>query len=739
MDGMTLDTRILKAVAGILLAFGAIAGVGNAQEVCKEEDRLCPDGQAQCPYEERRCPKCMPYEPAEDLLVPVDIDETGISNWRYLNKRRPFPLAVLAEEREMQRNITRAKAPIKKLTSDTAAEQAEKDKNNKIISDCWHDYARRKPTIRFNNVTSSRAYIVEIDYKPGNDVPRMSKRQPGLDLDKRDGCKKPDKDGKRNCTYSRTLFSSIYHDLKGEDLERIIAGSDKVVKFTVSFYDGVGTPTNSTGYLRAKVGELTEDSETSWSVKASISYKEDPEVDSDPNDKVREVFSRDNPVVGADLSRFQGSAQLDLSQTLTNLAQADVTLRFKSGDLGKKDEENEVTVSTYKVDIFGYTGLSLRFGKFGFASPAESIAIRESGEGFQYNYRGLSLGYIAKRESLTGLADNDNDDSQVFIFQHKTGTFLGLGLHGSVFALYGEENKENQRPYDYKTYGGEFSGAWSGVDRNDTEGWTFGFKGAFFASDRDVDTDFVHDPGPDPENPVAFTEVVPGKGDVGLVEVTATFFATAENRPYARGPSAGEKPPPEFKDHRSFSLKWGRGTGDDPGTAERDEGYLGETAAFAPDRLFLSTFASRTSDRKTAVFPQIADLPAYANVATDDDPLVSVIGPGLSNKQYLGITYTEKRLAKYTNILGAIARGLGLADDIESESMIVRFHKYRFVRDVFSSRDAGEEYSVEWNIESPKGVTTTFYAAKFYPGSALEPVFKTDPTTFGASLSLTLK
>ena len=165
----------------------------------------------------------------------------------------------------------------------------------------------------------------------------------------------------------------------------------------------------------------------------------------------------------------------------------------------------------------------------------------------------------------------------------------------------------------------------------------------------------------------------------------------------------------------NLRLQIGGGSGDDPSTAEVDEGYMGETASFAPDNLFLSRFAGKLSTEMM-------------------EESQGQVGAALANKRYLGLTLTDNRYS----LLAILKRRLGLEADIISKKTIYRYHRYSFEEDVFGSGDAGEEFSIEFQMQAPKDVNLSLGAAMFSPGRALRQVITEDAWSVFGSISVTI-
>jgi hypothetical protein len=327
----------------------------------------------------------------------------------------------------------------------------------------------------------------------------------------------------------------------------------------------------------------------------------------------------------------------------------------------------------------------------------------------------VSLAHILKRESEAGTANRLNQDNHDWIFQlrgihfpaYEEGVgeprFLGLRT-ADILVLLGNE-KGNVAgvdgtttaiaPYHYRTIGGEAFYAFPNIGCRGVADGCAGNYGnvsgsiAAFRSDRTVDTASTN----------CAARLCDGRGTVGLLTATWT-------------PEVQTKDQVTFTAKRSVTLLLGAGSGDRATTASRDESYIGETAAFAPDALFLATFQSAI-----------------------DTVQRHPIGVSLSNKTYVGLQYTENTFSP----LVWLAKRLGVdAGDIASNATIVRLHDYRFREPVNASRAAAREADVDFQIESPKGINVTMSLARLWPGEGIRPVIQRSAWLLGISVSLKL-
>lgn len=474
------------------------------------------------------------------------------------------------------------------------------------------------------------------------------------------------------CTATLTVPPNGFQQLNGDFLPLLPKGA---VVFNVRFFDEVVPPSNAAGFLATVPAPKEPPSSTAWTLNGQIGWARDPDLTTDPDpehDPVITQFSASNPYDGAQRSRFFGSASADLVRTLGNRADGTVSFAFKQGDLGGEDKTRTTNVPTYKLNVYALSGLALRFGKYAFATPASKLAVNEGGEGVELRYRWFSLGHIVKRESTAGISNRDNDDSEVTLLQANnispgSNSFL---RSANFIALQGEDKKAD---FKYQTLGAEVFVA------SPASHVTGSF--AYYQSEKESNKDHG---GPEAEGSTAL--------------VTGTY-AVLKSDPVKR----------TTRTQRTFTVQAGMGTGNDRATNDLDEGYIGETASFAPDVLFLSSLAGK--------------------IDTENQGKLEA---GLSNKQYAGFIYTDYGFSP----LSGIAQLLRTGDKIVSEKMSIGYHLYRFDEKVFGVKDAGSEVDVEFQIEVPGGITGKVTMAYYFPGRAIETTFKKDPWAIVTSLSI---
>jgi len=497
----------------------------------------------------------------------------------------------------------------------------------------------------------------------------------------------------QTCRYQFTLFDNSSFTVPPDTWKRLVRFSDGTVRFSVRFFDEQFPASNTDGYLRVRTKVRERPSVTAWSLNSSVGYSLKPQSPRKrPENDESRPFTLADPYTGRVLDGFNGSARLELIQTLSERAKARVNAQFKEGALGEKDDTRTLTVPLYTVDVFGLNAASLRFGKYAMFQPARRIAINAVGEGFQLNVHNLSIGHIVTLESATGVQDDANQDSDVTVMRLSGAPGFSIFKHVDVFGLYGEKRRKKDTSYDYNTLGAQFFFANSPSDPQKDKTFTsFSGSVSYFHSDRDVGT---------AGTPV----VVDGTGSVWLIDAGVTWLREA-------GAST--------KSLRTLGVLLGAGTGDDPKTTDKDESYLGETAGgfSGYESMFLSAFPSTLQDGTPARLP---------------------IGKGLANKSYVGINYVE-RAFKQVNLLWWLARAMQVEADVRSPATILRAHWFRLDQPFQEKQDAGFEAGLQWQIQVPEGVTTTLGCSRYYPGSATRRFFLVEPMSCSGQVTLTLQ
>ena len=472
----------------------------------------------------------------------------------------------------------------------------------------------------------------------------------------------------------------------------MVRSSDGVVRFRVSFFDDQIPVSNAEGYLKVRPEVLERPSSTTWSVTAGAGYSVAAQSDRKrPENGESRPFTLADPYTGKTVDFFNGSARLELTQTLRERARARVVPQFKNGALGGEDKTRTFSVPLYTIDVFGLNGLSGRFGKYTMLNPSRGIAINASGEGFQYNWHNIMIGHIVNSESGQGVPDEANQDNSVSLLRVSGAPGFSIFKHVDLFGVYGEKKKKQDTPYDYYTWGGQLFFA-SSPEEPQPKSTFSSLSGSvsYFHSSRDVGKQGT-------------TPRTNGSGNVWLLDTGITWLHEGGT---------------DTKALRSLSFLLGAGTGDDPNSPHRDESYLGETASFSGfDSMFLGSFPSVLQDGSPARLP---------------------FGIGLANKFYLGASYVERDF-KQINFLWWIAQLFQVAGDAKSPATTLKAHWFHLDEPFQGRRDAGFEAGLQWQIEVPAGVKHSLGCSRYFPGNATRRFFLVEPMQCSLQVSLTLQ
>ena len=430
-----------------------------------------------------------------------------------------------------------------------------------------------------------------------------------------------------------------------------------------------------------------------------------------PDDATSEpIISPEFPYRGERLHDAAGAGRVTVKQNMGSRADANIDFSIRKGTFGTRD--TNVTTSKYQMNLNYLDGSQLQFGRFTFAQPANKISVSEEGDGLRYLARALrfpktrrgtlnlgtpSLAHVVRRRSLTPFAEKDNKNAYSTILQLER-----IALPSSVWgqaspfrtlnliAVKGKDQKFGDQ-HRFDSWGGEvlFALPQRKFATAKAPGGFFHGSGsaAFFANRRSAGTD----PG-----------TIRRHGNAWL-----TTFAVNRSERLA----AVDAPRPIF----TVSLTLGAGARDRTVDGIRIPGYVGESAGFAPDLIFLSSFA-----------------PAIENAITATTPEANV-GRGLSNKRYTGVQVTWFEPKPLRVLLDEV---LNVGTRINATSATVKLHDYRFRTPVAGSRYAGDELDLEILVEAPRGIKLTLSAGYFFRGSTLDEVIARKPWTVVVKLSL---
>jgi hypothetical protein len=548
-----------------------------------------------------------------------------------------------------------------------------------------------------------------------------------------------------DCTVAATVLCTaaiqVYPNGSGQFPHEVLlfqADPTGPARFDVKFFEEEDTPARPTAYLVAESRVAMSGpprSVGSIAAVAGITAAYEPFLlDRSAESRNCPFLCPDKPFTGEERSHTLGSGRVDITQTYGNLLDGKVSFSFKEGDLGGGNANLDVKLSQYRFNIYSHPGLTFHYGKYTFAAPSSGIAINESGEGARVGFHNYALSRLVKRESGTGIADAANRDHEVWILEANN---VSLNRQGradtegepnrrflrTMSAVYLRGN-DRQIPqaiphaktgvtetfftgHNYETYGGQLNFA---VPKK-----VYGSFAAY-RSDRSADErDALCG---------SALHVCDGRGVVTLLTATHPFAIDEDG-----------------KARRTVTLTIGQGTGDDPTTAHEDEGYIGETATFAPDLIFLSTLSASISSRP------FVDISLYSHSDPNVDRALKEefhrldsgalgIGRGLSNKRYLGLRYVDN---EFSPLAWLVREFLDIpVADIKSKATIVTLNGYRLREAAFASDDAGYELDVEFQVETPRGVKGTVKAGYYRPGSGVELVIPKDVWTASAGISISL-
>ncbi len=451
-----------------------------------------------------------------------------------------------------------------------------------------------------------------------------------------------------------------------------------VIRFQAAFFEETTSPAYAVGY--ARMGDSTPESPSrmAWGVVGQISGTRELEFEKDDQDNDKRIDAV-APHPGRTVSLMTGVARLNAKPNLGDRADADIDLLFKQSPLGGKDARlpgsagDLNAVSVPKYRFTVYGSNGVQLS-LGKFTFVDSTLVTEAGEGFRLNWRNFGVARLLKRESAKNVADRDNDDHDLWIGQANNLLARSGPLRSiNVTAIYGHDRAQASEKR-YWTYGGEAFFAVPGLSVK-------GSGGAFRSRKR------VATP----------TGMAPhGDGTVWLLTATRSWLGTAPGKNVRTV-------------RRSLGLTAAGGSNDRPETAAFDEGYLGESTKFAPDIIFLASFDQRLGPKP--LWPRA----------------------GLSGKSYWNVAFTEEALP--ISPLTWIAEVLKIKDVI-SQRTVARLHGYRYATPMLGVRDPGHEWSVEFQIETPKGVRCSLAFSSFMSGTGLDAVFTREPIRVVAFLQV---
>jgi hypothetical protein len=508
-------------------------------------------------------------------------------------------------------------------------------------------------------------------------------------------------------------------------------------RFNVRFFEEEETPARQVAYLLAeRLAGRTGPPKSigTLAAVASIGASTDPFIeDRSTTSRNCPFLCVDKPYNGAQRTHYVGSGRIEVTQTFGNLLDGKVNIAFKDGDLGGSNSTTDIKLSQYRFNIYSEPGWTFHYGKFQFAAPSSGIAISESGEGFRLAFHNYAVSHIIKRESSANIADAANLDNRTWIAEANNmaipnwilkkfprqplRTLNLIYLHGNDRK--GMEQKKNPNTnieetsftgHEYQTYGAQIGIT---VPRL-FYGTVSGYRSRRDAKEKEAPCgNALH--------------VCDGRGDVGLLTITRPFSVDEDG-----------------KSKRTITFTLGIGSGDDPASTTEDEGYIGESAGYTPDQIFLSTLSGGISTRNFFDVKQFADPTnpdndrlLKENFHTLDLGVVG-IGRGLANKRYLGLKYVDNSFS-LLEVLATTFLPIPQSD-IRSRATVITLNDYRLRRPPLNSRShhAGYELDIEFLVETPRAVKVALRGGYYWRGAAVEQFILKDAWTVSTGISISL-
>lgn len=399
------------------------------------------------------------------------------------------------------------------------------------------------------------------------------------------------------------------------------------------------------------------DDSMEWGGAAAVGGALEPDTGGDDT-----LFSVTTPYGGGLDRHFNGSGELRFKKTIGDRADADVTVGYKDGDLGAADQTLNLQVNKYRINVYAMNGVTLSFGKFTFAAPTSALAIRERGEGYRLAWTHFAVSHIVRRESATGEADDDNRDDREVILEannlsQKSWKFI---RSANLIVVYGHQRLTAPATEDTPA----------------TEAHSYMTAGGeLFISPTLPNLNATLAVYGSRGRALGGSAFPKSSGLTTFGTASWTFFDRSSTLTFSAGASTM------------------RNDGDDA-TANRT--YVGEHTLFEPDTLFIAGLSGKL-DESTGV------------------------GPGLSNKRYAGLSYSDERFSPLHLIAKHV---LHVPEtDIPSKSSTLTWHHYQIGRDALGLRASGDEVNALFQVETPANIETQLLLAYFVPRGPLKSVF----------------
>jgi hypothetical protein len=476
------------------------------------------------------------------------------------------------------------------------------------------------------------------------------------------------------------------------------AGKEGLVDFKISFFEGDIEPANSTGYLAVTARPYEPSFSAGWSAAANAGFLRDAHFAGfTMSETEAPIINTATPFDDHARWHLTGNVRLSVRPQLGTRANAEVDLVVKDKDFGQADLPTVFTQRA-RVNVFGYNGFAMSIGRFDFAAPTRSISISESGEGFSGRWRRFTVSHVVRpRDKLDkGVipvpegakalvpASPDLKDRWSTLGQAQ---WAPSWLRFETSALIGHRKTLKGAEGLYYTLGGDVMAA-NGFG-NDTKakkspdspdeklpGVAWRLNGGLYGSRRQRRASAVDATAGD-------------RGWTGLVDGTLAWLSK-------RTPTL------------TVGATAAMGSRDETSTAY-DESYAGESGAFTPDKIFLATLAGKVA--------------SLSHVDASGEQQTRSLSGGITGKKYLGVGFVYQGFSP----LQWLVQGLGVPEsDVNTRSVTVRWHGYSLRNPVATTAGEsprswlGQETSMEWLLESPRGVRYTLTGAYFAPSALLK-------------------
>jgi hypothetical protein len=535
------------------------------------------------------------------------------------------------------------------------------------------------------------------------------------------------------CTRPATCTPS----LQVQGTQRTVGGrlildayADEVmIQFRVSFFEADVEPANPIGYLRVHANDYEPGFTAAWNLTAFAGFQRDAYFAGFPLDAAKAAtIDAEHSFKDQHRWHLAGNVRLIGLAQLGTRATGEVELMVKDKDFGVADSPT-VTTQKARINVFGLNDVVLSFGRFDFATPTRGLAIAESGEGVSARWRMVSFSYIVKPHDPYDIAPElpKSESTPATMAASPAATERWSTLTQFQLPAWGARLEGSTLVGRRKTYrGGEglyFTGgadviAAGGIGQHPDQPASTEAKAALAADRGNVAAKWawrLSGGGYVSRRQARASDIDDEDGDSGWSALVDGALSTL-----------GKDGAPRF----TFGGTLARGSADDTATAE-DEGYVGESTAFAPDKIFLGVLAAKFAALQLST-PDASGQPRYVRR--------SISGKTISGA---GVTWHKfSPLEGITKLLNVPST------DIDLKSTTLRWLGYSLRKTVTGGEAGsparswlGQELLAEFLLESPKAVRYALTAGVFVPGELLkvQKLVTRATWTFDARVTVTFR